>query len=35
MGFGGEGGLSSRVRPEDEEGVRGGPLETPLSDDLD
>lgn len=32
MGLGGEGGLPSRVRAEEEEGVRGGPLVTLLSD---
>ena len=32
IGFGGEGGLPSRVRAEDEEGVLGGPLVTLLSD---
>jgi hypothetical protein len=32
MGLGGEGGLPSRVRPDEEEGVRGGPLVTLLSD---
>jgi hypothetical protein len=31
MGLGGEGGLPSRVRDEDE-GVRGGPVLTLLSD---
>jgi hypothetical protein len=35
MGFGGEGGLPSRVRPEEDEGVRGGPLVALLSDDLE
>lgn len=32
MGFGGEGGLPSRVRAEEDEGVLGGPLVTLLSD---
>lgn len=32
MGFCGEGGLPSRVRPEEDEGVRGGPLVALLSD---
>jgi hypothetical protein len=35
MGLGGEGGLPSRVRPEEDEGVRGGPLVTLLLSDLD
>jgi hypothetical protein len=30
--LGGEGGLPSRVRPEEDEGVRGGPEVTLLSD---
>jgi hypothetical protein len=32
MGLGGEGGLPSRVRADEEEGVRGGPLVALLSD---
>jgi hypothetical protein len=32
IGLGGEGGLPSRVWPDEEEGVRGGPLVTLLSD---
>lgn len=32
IGFAGEGGLPSRVRAEEEEGVLGGPLVTLLSD---
>jgi hypothetical protein len=36
IGLDGEGGLSSRARPEEDEGVRGGPLVTLLlSDDFD
>jgi len=30
MGLGAEGGLPSRARPDEEEGVRGGPLVTLL-----
>jgi hypothetical protein len=30
IGFGGEGGLPSRVRAEEDEGVLGGPLEAVL-----
>jgi hypothetical protein len=36
IGLDGEGGLSSRARPEEDEGVRGGPLVTLLlSDDFE